>query len=284
MLNALFGLSCGGIIAGTYLIMKLAGAKGGIDVVCISSFIIFLIHITIWPKLTVSAFNDKRTLLRGLAFALSQVFLLKAQSVAPTSTMLIASIAGALAGSWLGKLVLKEHPSWNEVLAIVIAIGGTLLASTGTIEANIWATIGGLIQGLNSVVARSLMKNKISRRGAVGSGLFILGLTMLVVLLINKDANSVMNLKWSGIFAVGGAVVISQYAFFQLYKIYSTQKATVFTLLRAPWSVALEGIFLGAGVGLAKVISSVIVFLAALIALYKPRNREPVNNQFHLHN
>ena len=278
MLNALFGLSCGGIIAGTYLIMKLAGAKGGIDVVCISSFNAFLIHMAIWPKLTVSAFYDKRNLLRGLTFGLAQIFLLKAQSVAPTSTMLIASIAGALAGSWLGKILLKEHPSWNEVLAIVVAIGGTLIAIDGEIYANVWAIIGGLIQGLTSVLARSLMKSKVSRRGAIGSGFFILAITMLVVLLINKDTGSVMDLKWSGIIAVGGAVALSQYAFFQLYKIYSTQKATVFTLLRAPWGVALERTFVESSVSTVKVISSVVVFIGALIALYRPKQSKITSN------
>jgi len=278
MLNALFGLSCGGIIAGAYLIMKLAGAKGGVDVVCISSFIAFLIHMAIWPKLTVSAFYDKRNLLRGLTFGLAQIFLLKAQSVAPTSTMLIASIAGALAGSWLGKILLKEHPSWNEVLAIVVAIGGTLIAIDGEIYANVWAIIGGLIQGLTSVLARSLMKSKVSRRGAIGSGFFILAITMLVVLLINKDTGSVMDLKWSGIIAVGGAVALSQYAFFQLYKIYSTQKATVFTLLRAPWGVALERTFVESSVSTVKVISSVVVFIGALIALYRPKQSKITSN------
>jgi len=278
MLNALFGLSYGGIIAGSYLIAKLTGVKGGADVTCIASFILFIVHIVLWPKLTTLAFTDWRNSLRGFLYGITQIFLFMAQDQAPTSTMLIASIAGALAGAWIGRLILKEHPSWNEIVAMLVAVGGTMLGFSGHIEANIWALLGGLIQGVTGVAARSLMKSKVSRRGAVGSGFFMLGVVMLVWLTVTKSMPPIANINSLGIIAVAIAAAASQYAFFQLYKIYSTQKATVFTLLRAPWGVALEGIFLGAGVGILKIISSVIVFLAALIALYRPKQSKSTSS------
>lgn len=271
MLNALFGLSYGGIIASAYIIIKLTGAKGGVNVACVSALVIFLIHLLIWPKLTFQAFGNKKNLLRGITFGLTQIFLFKAQSVAPTSTMLIASIAGALAGSWFGRLILKEHPSWNEVIAMIIAVGGSLIGTHNFLNASIWAALGGLVQGLSGVIARSLMRGNVSRRGSVGTGFFMLSLTTFIVLLINKDLSSISDLKWWGILAAGGAAVISQYAFFQLYKLYSTQKATVFTLLRAPWGVAIESVFLNSGVTALKVLSSIIVFAGAIIAIPKPK-------------
>lgn len=270
MLNTLFGLSYGGIIAGTYLLAKLTGTKGGIDIACTGSFLLFIIHVIIWPKLTIAAFTDWRNNLRGFLFGITQIFLFMAQAQSPTSTMLIASIVGALAGAWLGRLILKEHPSWNEVLAMLIAVGGTILGFSGHLESNIWAIIGGLIQGFTGIAARSLMKSKVSRRGAVGSGFFILGAVTLIWLSITDGVSSVIDVNIWGMLAVAIASVCSQYAFFQLYKIYSTQKATVFTLLRAPWGVALEAMFLGSSVGVMKILSCVIVFAGAIIAIPKP--------------
>ncbi len=271
MLNSLFGLSYGGIIASTYLIAKLTGARGGIDVACVSAFAVFLIHIIIWPKLTFSAFTDWRNNLRGFLFGVTQIFLFLAQSTAPTSTMLIASITGALAGAWFGRLILKEHPSWNEILAMIIAVAGTLIGSYDHLSANLWAVIGGLIQGFTGITARSLMKSKVSRRGAVGSGFFMLGTICLLWLLLTKTSSQILNVNIWGVIGVGIAASCSQYAFFQLYKIYSTQKATVFTLLRAPWGVTIESVFLNSGVTALKVLSSIIVFAGAIIAIPKPK-------------
>ena len=114
------------------------------------------------------------------------------------------------------------------------------------------------------------MKSKVSRRGAVGSGFFMLGAVTLIWLSITGEVSSVININVWGMLAVALAAVCSQYAFFQLYKIYSTQKATVFTLLRAPWGVALEAMFLGSSVGVMKILSCVIVFAGAIIAIPKP--------------
>ncbi len=271
MLNALFGLSYGGIIAGTYLIAKLTGAKGGIDVACLGAFAVFIVHLIIWPKLTMFAFKDWRNTLRGFLFGITQIFLFLAQRNAPTSTMLIASITGALAGAWFGRLILKEHPSRNEVLAMIIAVAGTLIGSYGHISASIWAIIGGLIQGFTGITARSLMKSKVSKRGAIGSGFFMLGTICLAWLLITKTSSDLLVVNVWGIIGVGIAATCSQYAFFHLYKIYSTQKATVFTLLRAPWGVAIESVFLNSGVTALKVLSSIIVFAGAIIAIPKPK-------------
>lgn len=271
MLNALFGLSYGGIIAGTYLIAKLTGAKGGVDVACISSFIVFLVHIIIWPKITAQAFANWKNNLRGFLFGITQIFLFVAQSEAPTSTMLIASIAGALAGAWFGRLILKEHPSWNEVLAMVIAVGGSILGAEGHIGASIWAITGGLIQGFTGITARSLMRDKASKRGSIGSGFFILGVVCLIWLIVTKTVPEPANINIWGVIGVGIAATCSQYAFFHLYKIYNTQKATVFTLLRAPWGVAIESVALNSGVTALKVLSSIIVFAGAIIAIPKPK-------------
>lgn len=271
MLNALFGLSYGGIIAGTYLIAKLTGAKGGIDVACIGAFLIFLVHVIIWPKLTTQAFFNWKNNLRGFLFGITQIFLFIAQSKAPTSTMLIASIAGALAGAWLGKLILKEHPSWNEVLAMIVAVGGSILGAEGHISASIWAITGGFIQGVTGITARALMRNNASKKGSVGSGYLYLGLVTLLWIAITDKSSSILDVSIFGIIVVGIGSVLSQYAFFHLYKIYNTQKATVFTLLRAPWGVAIESVFLNSGVTALKVLSSAIVFLGALVALYRPK-------------
>ena len=127
---------------------------------------------------------------------------------------------------------------------MLVAVGGTMLGFRGHIESNIWALLGGLLQGITGIAARSLMKSKVSRRGAVGSGFFILGMVMLIWLTVTKNISSIININILGVVAMAIAAVASQYAFFHLYKIYSTQKATVFTLLRAPWGVALEGFFL----------------------------------------
>lgn len=267
MLNSVFGLVYGGIIAGTYLIAKLTGVKGGLDVACVSSFIAFILHIVIWPKLTTTAFRDWRNILRGSLFGITQIFLFLAQSNASTSTMLIASISGAIAGAWIGRIILKEHASKKELLAMLIAIVGTLMGTGWHIEANIYAITGGLIQGITGVTARSLMKSRVSRRGAVGSGFFILGLVTLFWILITDGATQLVEVNSLGVLGVTVAALCSQYAFFHLYRVYDTQKAVVFTLLRAPWGVALEAIFVSSGIPLLKAISSIVVFLAGFLAI-----------------
>jgi len=97
----------------------------------------------------------------------------------------------------------------------------------------------------------------------------MLGLATLILLTITDGVSSIASINVGGIVAVANALICSQYDFFHLYKIYSTQKATVFTLLRAPWGVALEAMFLGSGVGVMKIISCVIVFAGAIIAIPK---------------
>jgi len=261
-----FGLFFGAIIAAAYLVLKIAGTKGGMDMACITSLILFVLHLLIWPKLTLNSFKEKQNWLRGFLFGITQVFLLNSQRYGSTSAMLVAGIAGALVGSFLGRLMLKEKPTWLDIAAILIGVVGIIIGNEN-IQANTWAIAGGVIQGITSVVARSMMNKKLSRRGAVSSGFFILSIVSAIALIIDHDIKSVTVLPLNSIIMVTIVSALAQYAFFQLYKFYDTQKAAVISLLRVPWAVVLELIVLGTVISSAKLISSTIIIIAAAASL-----------------
>lgn len=261
-----FGLFYGAVIAGAYLIAKLVGSNGGINVACISSLILFIFHLIIWPKLTLKSLVNWQYMFRAILFGVTQIFLFKAQSYGSTSAMLIAGIAGTLVGSALGRLILKEIPDWLDILAILVGVFGIVIGNEN-ISVNLWAISGGVIQGITAVTARSLMKKRASRRAAVASGFFVLFLTSLFMLIVSNDLSSVKTLTIPGIAAATIVVTLSQYAFFQLYKLYDTQKAAVISLLRVPWAVMLELIVIGTVISTTKLISSTVIILAAAVSL-----------------
>jgi drug/metabolite transporter (DMT)-like permease len=274
-----FGLFYGAVIAGSYLVAKLAGSNGGVNVVCVSSLILFLFHLLIWPKLTFVALTERENVLRAILFSVTQIFLFKAQSSGSTSSMLIAGIAGTIVGSVLGRLILKEVPDWLDVFAIIIGILAILIGNEN-LSNNLWALTGGIIQGVTAVVTRSLMRKKASRRGCIASGFFFMFITMLIVLVVTRNTETIVALTMPGLTATIFVMLLAQYAFFQLYKLYDTQKAAVISLLRVPWAVVLELIVIGTVISTTKLISSAVIILAAAVSLIHHARKTAKNRAF----
>ena len=271
MLNTFIGLIYGGVGAGSYLFAKYISSNGGLDIACVVSLILFLVHFILWPKLVITAFYDWRSVLRGFLYGVSQIFLLVAQSKMPTSSMLIFSIAGSLAGCWFGRIILRDHLSTNETLAVLVATVGIIIGFIGKADISTWALTGGLIQGITTATARSLMNTNVAKRAVVGSGLLMFGIITFIWLLLTNDLPSVTKIPPMWIVVGVIALAIIQYTFIYVHQIYNTQKATLFSLLRAPWSVIMELILFKTSVSTLTTISSSMIFLSAGLALYRPK-------------
>ena len=256
-----YGLAFGAIISVAYLFVKLRGSDGGLDLFCLASVAIFIGHLIIWPKLTLAGIMDWKMMIRGLLYGLTQVLIFKSQAHGSTSTALIAATTGNVFGAILGRLILKEK------LYGVALLAATICASAAFTNPNIlivsyWGLIGGFIQGLGFVLARSIMIEKKSIRQSISTGFFFAAAISVAVLLLDqKGMTFLFNVRWNNVAFTVAIAVLVQYGFFYLFKILDSQRASLLALSRIPSAIGIESVLFGRLISVSQGVSAVLILI-----------------------
>ena len=266
MWSILYGLFYGGVVAFAYFFIRLRGHNdGGLSLFALTCLVAFLLHVVLWPRQTLRGFADRKMFIRGLLFGITQVLIFKAQSHGHTSTALVASTLGSVFGVLLGRIFLKERIQGFAAVAVVLCMVAVFMNPLLIVRAY-WGVLGGFIQGTGFVLARALMLNKKSMRQSISTGLGM-GLAVAVVALFVSEHTlpGMGNAKYQDLLITTILLLVIQYGFFQLYKVLDTQRASILTLSRLPWIVAIEALFLGTVIAYQQMISATLIGCAALI-------------------
>lgn len=263
-IKILYGLLYGGLVAGIYLFTRLFGHNGGLNLFTLTVAIAFLLHLLVWPRLTLNGLKDRKMLLRGVFYGLTQVLILKAQANGHTSTALVASTMGSVFGVLFGRLLLKEKVTGLALVALPFCVVATLLNPL-VILSSYWGVLGGLIQGSGFVLARSLMIEHKGTRESISTGFGVGAIVGAIALAIDRDLASMWAIPSTTLLLTITFVLIIQYAFFYLYKILDSQRASMLLLSRIPWALGLEYTIFGIGIAVSQAISSSLILIGALL-------------------
>lgn len=266
--KVLYGIAYGGIVAGVYLLARVLGQKGGLDLFTLSAVVIFLGHLIILPRRTLLGFTDWKMCVRGVLFGLTQVLIFKAQAAGQTSAALVASTMGSVCGVLLGRAFLKEQLQGLGVFAAFCCFGAAF-ASPKLILVSYWGVLGGLIQGAGFVLARSLMVERKGAAESISTGFALGALIGLIALWSTGDLSTLAKVDPMNIVIVVTIALLIQYAFFYLYKILDAQRASMLLLSRIPWAIGLEHVLLGAAVLAEQLFSSALIALSAALLLFE---------------
>jgi drug/metabolite transporter (DMT)-like permease len=270
--RVLYGFAYGGIVASAYLFVRLRGQDGGLGLFSAAAASVFLIHLALWPRLTLRGVLDRKMVLRGLLYGLTQVLIFKAMANGHTSTALVASTMGSVFGVILGRAVLRERIDGLAVVAGAFCFAAVFL-NPMLIAQSHWGVLGGLIQGTGFVLARSLMVEKKSRRQSISTGFFVAALVGVVVLSLEGKTGTIFTTGAENL-AIGiGIALVVQYAFFHLYKVLDAQRASMLTLSRIPWAFGLEYAIVGTALAGPKILAATLITMGAALLLIDAKLR-----------
>jgi len=269
----IYGFLYSALVAGAYLFARVFGAgDGGLTLFCTLCWMGFAIHLFVFPKVTLRGLRNRKMLLRGLLYGATQTLLFRAQAHGQTSVALLASVAGVVVGTAGARFWLDEKVTYLNMLAILLCLSAGLFTPQLATQ-TYWAIAGGLLQGTGFVLSRSLMVQGEMKRESISTGLFYGGLIAL-------GAHAVWpNPAFSALapkaIVLGTAIILGvQYGFFILYSMLSTVHASTATLSRIPWSVLLEGVFLGRIAPAAQLASSALVLAGAMIQIFEADKKQ----------
>jgi drug/metabolite transporter (DMT)-like permease len=254
-------------LAGTYFSLKKFGKEGGVTLFGQATFCLFILHFLFLPKLTIKGISDWKNVLRGFLFGFTQVCLLRAQSDGLTSTVLLVSTMGNVVGMFLGRAFLKEKVSGVSLAASLIAVIGVVVNFSLVFQSR-WAVLGGLIQGISSVIVRSLMIKQRSIPESVGSGFLMGSISTLILVKGEADLSKYLHINVISLVVVMALLLVVQYAFFYLYRILDSQRASVLALSRVPFAFTWDCFFLGASISYTALVSGILIATGALLTVY----------------
>ena len=265
-----YGLAYGGIVAGAYLFARVRGQHGGLDLLAWAGLVIFAAHVIVFPRLALRGVFRPKLVLRGVLYGLTQVLIFTAMSSGNTATALVASTTGSIFGVVLGRLILGERVR-GLALAAVFVSTAAVFQDPGLILGAGWGLLGGLIQGLGFVIVRSLMIDRESVRSSISAEFFWAALVSAGALVWVGDAGTLFRVDWQDVAAAVFLAGVIQYAFFHLFKVLDSQRASMLTLSRIPWALAFEGVLLGIVPGTQQITTSGLVLMAAALLVMETR-------------
>lgn len=275
-----YGIIYGGFVAGAYLFVKLHGHDGGLSLFAAITGIAFILHLIVWPRITLQGLVDRKMLFRGLLYGVTQVLIFKAQRNGFTSTALVSSTMGSIFGVILGRTILKERVQGIGLLAVILCFAAVFINPILVIK-SYWGVLGGLIQGSGFVLARSLMLNQKSIRQSISTGFAIAFLVALAALNINHTAPiGFLSIRLFDILVALSILLIVQYGFFYLYKILDSQRASILTLSRLPWAFSLEHIILNSIIPMGQIVSCCLVAGASGVLVLESQKGSKLESRF----
>jgi drug/metabolite transporter (DMT)-like permease len=268
----LYGIFYGAIVAAAYFLLKyFSHGDGGLCLFAALSGLIFCIHFLIWPKPTLKGLLDRDACIRGVLYGLTQVMITKALKQGFTSTALVASTMGSVFGVLLGRLVLKEVIKGYALVGAAFCFIAVFL-NPMLIFKSYWGVVGGLTQGLGFVLSRSLMLREKSIRQSISTGFLMSALvSLLAVALTEKNMNGFLSLKIMDVAILVAIAVMIQYGFFYLYKVLDSQRASLLTLSRLPWSMTFDYLILGSAFAFQKIIAACLIAAGSAFLLVDAR-------------
>ena len=173
-------------------------------------------------------------------YAITNFLILAAQNKSTVSS----SLASALIGSMLVSLpILLKPPKRLKNIIIVSCLFIGIFCLFDQITMSYLALISGLIQAITYASASKVMRVHqipISWNLAMGFGMVsLLGLAVSTIVPIGNPSN----LHLLSVLGVCAVILMSQLAFFQLYKHFSIESAGRYSLGRIPWSYFIEMIY-----------------------------------------
>jgi drug/metabolite transporter (DMT)-like permease len=273
----LYGICYGLLLAGTYFLMKRFSVGGGLPVFCVATLLLFILHLGIFPGDTIRGIVTPSHLFRGILFGLTQICLLKAQAEASTATMLMLSAFGGIMGMVGGRLMLQERPTREDIIAGFLTVLGVAV-TFDSLLVSFWGIIGGVVQGLTAVLVRGIIRSGDQKRQAVAAGFFYGAITSgLALYVTHVDWAQHLGVAWFPVIATAIVLLLVQYAFFMLFELLDTQRASILVLSRIPGAMVLDTILLGVHWPLRQVASAVLIVLGVIISVIgvrKVRNHD----------
>lgn len=265
-----YGLIYGALIATVYVFGRANTSDGGIVLFGTVVTIAFLLHLVLWPRLTLQGLKNKNMLFRGLLYGTTQILILKAQANGYTSTAIVGSTMGSVFGVILGRLILKEKIQGIAVASVVLCFIAVFLNPILILQSG-FGVLAGLTQGLGFVMARSLMLEKHSIRQSISTGFFVSSVLTLGYLSTYSPLSAFTSIEPLSLLVVLILALVIQYGFFYLYKILDTQRASLLTLSRVPWSIVIEYLFLGAVLTTQQLLSGTLILLGSAFLIFEAK-------------
>lgn len=268
------GLMFGFTVGCTYFLFKFLGVLGGLNLFFLASFYLFVLHFLFSPKRTIKSLLNKKLGFRGVLFGLAQILLFSSQKTNSTSSVLVASICGSLTAIIVGRFYLKERSFFKDYLSILFSFLSILLTAF-TQAIPYMAIVAGSIQGLSSVLVRSLMNKNEDIFSSMASGFFWASIVTFMPLIKTMSCGDIVNVIPIKIFFSCLLLYCTQFGLFYLYKSIDTQRGSVLALFRIPTVCFLEWIFLGIYVDKIRAFTILLILISAsLISLnFKPRSK-----------
>lgn len=261
-----YGICYGGFVAGAYLLIRVFGTQGGLNIFALSTAVAFVAHLLLWPRQTVAGLLDHKMVIRGVLYGLTQVLIFKAQAHGQTSAALVASTMGSVFGVILGRFFLGERLRGAALVAAGFCFTACFIDPLIIVK-SYWGLAGGLIQGIGFVLARSLMLTGKSPSQSISTGFCLASIVGFVTLFLSGEIASASQINLRNLVFITIVVVLIQYAFFQLYRALDSQRASMLLLSRIPWALALEFLLFGAVIAAAQLASSILIAFGALLLL-----------------
>ena len=269
----LYGFFYGALIAAAYLYVRLNDASGGLGLFAVSAGVCFFLHLVLFPKSIAMGLKNKTAIVRGLLFGTTQVLIFKAQAEGFTTTALVSATMGSVFGVIFGRILLKEKLKGVSVLAAVFCFTAVFI-DPSLILKSYWGVIAGLIQGVAWVLVRKLMLEEIPIKEGVSIGFLVASLVSFLGFYAFGWKSSELLFPLRHIVVVVFFALTIQYAFFYLYKLLDSQRASLLTLSRIPWVIGVEGALFGALISTNKVLSAILIMVGTLILILESKLTE----------
>ncbi len=270
----------GPLVAATYIAIKhfeLSGGNGS-TLFTIASGLGFFAHFLLAPRSVLRALLRPKIMLRGLLFGLSQVFILQAQSTGSTTYALSAAVVGSSLVIAAAGLILKERISKGAFASGLLALSGCAL-NPAILGVSVLGVLGGVTQGVAAITTRSIVgaqkgKNVVLDTFlSVAVGLFCSMAFGALFLEPSQLTHLKANTHLLPILVVLSATLLTQYAFFALYRALPAHKASVVGLSRIPASLALEFLLVGSVYSTREIASALLVATGALALPFLERTK-----------
>lgn len=265
MKSLLFGIFFGALISGGYLLLKAISGEKLVLTFVVGAFILTAIMtpFTLTKKIPRPVIMPVS---RGLAFAVSQILLLRSIQNGEITNGFVAAFIGSL-------LPLIFLYYYDRQLRYIYTLCGAALIifvffKGFTMSLN--AVASGLVLGsLNVVTSISALKYKHENFwplyfGFFFSSIFILFLNPVMVLSTVSPVSA---------FAAAGIIICCQISYLYLFSKYNQYVASVFSLMRIVWAPLIVFIVYGRRISLVNVAGLLVMFLfCSLITLKAPAN------------
>lgn len=268
--KVLYGLAYGGIVACGYLFARVQGTHGGLDLLAWAGGAIFVGHLILFPSVTARGLIRPKLVVRGVLYGLAQVLIFTAQSGGDTSSALVASTSGSIFGMLLGRMFLGERVRGLALAAAVLSVLAVFHQPALVFKSGM-GLAGGFVQGIGFVIVRSLMIDRERIRRAIAVEFFWASAVSVAALAILGDAGALVRVAPQAVAAGALLALVIQYAFFHLFRVLDSQRASMLTLSRIPWALALEAVLIGVIPGSGRILAAALVLSASVLLILDSR-------------